>query len=58
MNFFELGLSKKVAVALEALGFAEPTDIQQRVFHQLLPVEILWRQPKPDQARRQLMLYL
>ena len=30
MNFFELGLSKKVAVALEALGFAEPTDIQQK----------------------------
>lgn len=30
MNFFELGLSKKVAAALEALGFAEPTDIQQK----------------------------
>ncbi len=30
MNFTELGLTKRVSAALEALGFAEPTEIQQK----------------------------
>jgi ATP-dependent RNA helicase RhlE len=36
MNFTELGLSRRVAVALEALGFAEPTDIQQKTIPAIL----------------------
>lgn len=30
MNFFELGLTKRVSTALEALGLVEPTEIQQK----------------------------
>jgi ATP-dependent RNA helicase RhlE len=30
MNFTELGLTKRVSAALETLGFAEPTEIQQK----------------------------
>jgi ATP-dependent RNA helicase RhlE len=36
MNFTELGLSKRVALALETLGFAEPTDIQQKTIPAIL----------------------
>ena len=30
MNFIELGLSRRAATALEALGFTEPTEIQEK----------------------------
>jgi ATP-dependent RNA helicase RhlE len=30
LNFSDLGLSKKVAAALESLGFTEPTEIQEK----------------------------
>jgi len=36
MNFFELGLSKRVAAALETLGFTEPTEIQQKTIPLIL----------------------
>jgi ATP-dependent RNA helicase RhlE len=36
MNFTELGLSKRAALALETLGFAEPTDIQQKTIPAIL----------------------
>jgi ATP-dependent RNA helicase RhlE len=39
MNFFELGLTRKASVALEALGFVEPTEIQ----HKTIPVILTGR---------------
>jgi ATP-dependent RNA helicase RhlE len=36
MNFTELGLSKRTAIALETLGFTEPTEIQQKAIPAIL----------------------
>src|SRR5437879_531494 len=36
MNFTELGLSSRAAVALEALGFTEPTEIQEKTIPVIL----------------------